>query len=203
MFRTTRKFRCACLISPWIPHRTSNTQASHLRRLNCTKTQRSQVNSSYRHASFGSWYQLASGIAVFGAFLIYSNLKQNTNQHEQDAIDQHEIKYATLSNPDQLGKEARNPIVSRDRISPRRATLSIPKSEKITDIIRENEAAYYIGRENGVQRFDTCQIASNTPIEDTRSEKMLEAPITPRPKGGADWMFLGIYDGHRCANHEV
>jgi pyruvate dehydrogenase phosphatase len=142
---------------------------------------------------------VASGIAVVGAYLIYNN-SQYINQPEQDAIYQYEVKRATLSDPDQIRKEARNPVVSRDSISSRRATLSIPKSEEITDILRENEASYYIGRKNGVQRFDTCQVASNTPIEDAHSEKILEAPITS--PAGADWMFWGIYDGHRYVTCE-
>ncbi|CAG8497568.1 10686_t:CDS:2, partial [Scutellospora calospora] len=66
-------------------------------------------------------------------------------------------------------------------LSPIEATLKL----------RENQLSFLLQRNNGVYRYDTNQLASNNPIEDTKSEL-----IIPSSKNGGDRLFFGIYDGH-------
>ncbi|GMM37374.1 type 2C protein phosphatase [Saccharomycopsis crataegensis] len=65
--------------------------------------------------------------------------------------------------------------------------------------LRRNEESYSVNRNNGVLRYDISQLPSNNPIEDDRSEQIVEVPIQ-NPETGklemADWAFWGVYDGH-------
>lgn len=67
------------------------------------------------------------------------------------------------------------------------------------DKLRLNEESYNINRNNGILRYDISQLPSNNPIEDDRSEQIIEVPIEdPLSKTAvnSDWAFWGIYDGH-------
>ncbi|KAF0356572.1 phophatase 2C family protein [Gigaspora margarita] len=66
-------------------------------------------------------------------------------------------------------------------LSPLEATLKL----------RENQLSFLLQRNNGVYRYDTNQLASNNPIEDTKCEL-----IVPNSKSGGDRLFFGIFDGH-------
>ncbi|KAK4692893.1 pyruvate dehydrogenase phosphatase, partial [Lecanoromycetidae sp. Uapishka_2] len=72
--------------------------------------------------------------------------------------------------------------------------------EQATQKLRKTEASYFVGRGQGVVRYDVVQIPSNNPIEDDHSEKIVEVPqsVTPPPAGAStsDWMFWGVFDGH-------
>ena len=73
-------------------------------------------------------------------------------------------------------------------------------AEQATQKLRQHEESYFVGRGQGVVRYDVNQIPSNDPIEDDHSEKIVEvahgapAPATGSPS--SDWMFWGVYDGH-------
>ncbi|CAG8738682.1 16108_t:CDS:2, partial [Dentiscutata heterogama] len=66
-------------------------------------------------------------------------------------------------------------------LSPLEATLKL----------RENQLSFLLQRNNGVYRYDTNQLASNNPIEDTKYEL-----IVPSSKNGGDRLFFGVFDGH-------
>ncbi|CAG8614729.1 31373_t:CDS:2 [Racocetra persica] len=66
-------------------------------------------------------------------------------------------------------------------LSPQEATLRL----------RENQLSFLLQRNNGVYRYDTNQLASNNPIEDTKCEL-----IIPSSKNGGDRLFFGVFDGH-------
>ena len=82
-----------------------------------------------------------------------------------------------------------------------RKMLGIMTPEQATQKLRRNEESYLVGRGRGVVRYDVVQIPSNDPIEDDHSEKIVEVnnPVTANEDGlaGNDWMFWGVYDGHR------
>lgn len=73
--------------------------------------------------------------------------------------------------------------------------------EQVDRKLRRNEESYNVGRGNGVIRYDTAQLPSNDPIEDDHAEKIVEVPqsIAAPETGSAssDWMFWGVFDGHR------
>ncbi len=75
--------------------------------------------------------------------------------------------------------------------------LFIFTEKEVTRRLREFEESFIVKRGKGVARYDICQLPSNNPIEDDRSEKTIQVPITASDKEvNSDWMFWGIYDGH-------
>lgn len=72
--------------------------------------------------------------------------------------------------------------------------------EQVSQRLREFEESYFVKRGKGVLRYDVCQLASNNPIEDDRSERILQIPIQDRENNNeqvnSDWMFWGVFDGH-------
>lgn len=87
-----------------------------------------------------------------------------------------------------------------------RKVLEMLTPEQATEKLRRNEESYSVGRGQGVVRYDVVQIPSNNPIEDDHSEKIIEIPesVSPAVTGQystSDWMFWGVYDGHRYGNH--
>jgi pyruvate dehydrogenase phosphatase len=83
-----------------------------------------------------------------------------------------------------------------------RKVLEMLTPEQATQKLRRNEESFFVGRGQGVVRYDVVQIPSNDPIEDDHSEKIVEVPqglatSTPENNASSDWMFWGVYDGHR------
>lgn len=66
--------------------------------------------------------------------------------------------------------------------------------------LRRFEESYLVNRGKGVARYDICQLPSNNPIEDDRSEKLVQVPIQDIYNEGtrvdADWHFWTVFDGH-------
>lgn len=79
-------------------------------------------------------------------------------------------------------------------------TISLLSPGQVSSWLRENEESYLVERGKGVLRYDVCQLASNNPIEDDRSERTIQVPLISGPgnddRQSTDWMFWGIYDGH-------
>lgn len=79
--------------------------------------------------------------------------------------------------------------------------LGMLNPEQATQKLRRSEESYLVGRGRGVVRYDTVQLPSNNPIEDDHREKIVEVPqsVTPAQSGlpSSDWMFWGVFDGHR------
>jgi pyruvate dehydrogenase phosphatase len=84
-----------------------------------------------------------------------------------------------------------------------RKVLEMLTPEQATQKLRKNEESWLVGRGEGVVRYDTVQIPSNDPIEDDHSEKIVEDPTSVAAAtedskvNSSDWMFWGVYDGHR------
>lgn len=77
-----------------------------------------------------------------------------------------------------------------------RKVLEMLTTEQATEKLRRNEESYFVGRGQGVVRYDVNQIPSNDPIEDDHSEKIVEVPHSTSAATSSDWMFWGVYDGH-------
>lgn len=70
--------------------------------------------------------------------------------------------------------------------------------DQVSNKLRQFEELYYVRRGKGVTRYDVCQLALNSPIEDDRAEEIVQVPILQdnNIKTTTDWMFFGIFDGH-------
>lgn len=82
-----------------------------------------------------------------------------------------------------------------------RKVLEMLTPEQATAKLRKNEESWSVGRGQGVVRYDVVQIPSNEPIEDDHAEKIIEVPqnlaATDQGAATSDWMFWGVFDGHR------
>lgn len=79
-----------------------------------------------------------------------------------------------------------------------RKVVEMLTPEQATEKLRKNEESYMVGRGKGVTRYDVVQLASNDPVEDDHSEKIVEVPpgSIAGADDGSDWMFWGVFDGH-------
>ncbi|KAH3670617.1 hypothetical protein OGAPHI_001132 [Ogataea philodendri] len=72
--------------------------------------------------------------------------------------------------------------------------------DEVSKRLRQYEESYNVNRGKGVVRYDICQLPSNNPIEDDRSEKIVQVPVQDRENNNArvetDWHFWSIFDGH-------
>lgn len=72
--------------------------------------------------------------------------------------------------------------------------------EQVNKILKKYEESYIVNRGKGVYRYDICQLPSNNPIEDDRSEKLVQIPIQDifnnNEKVETDWHFWTVFDGH-------
>lgn len=84
-----------------------------------------------------------------------------------------------------------------------RKVVEMLTPEQATQKLRRNEESWLVGRGKGVVRYDVVQIPSNDPIEDDHAEKIIEVPqsvaSTDNGANNSDWMFWGVFDGHRYA----
>lgn len=92
--------------------------------------------------------------------------------------------------------------VSKEVDNSGRKVVEMLTPEQATEKLRRNEESYIVGRGRGVWRYDVVQIPSNDPIEDDHDEKIIEVPQSVSPDEGqeggtSDWMFWGVFDGHR------
>lgn len=80
--------------------------------------------------------------------------------------------------------------------------ITLLSPSEVSEKLRELEESYIIERRKGVLRYDVAQLASNLPIEDDRSEKIVQMQVAEDAPDGtlkvthSDWMFWGIFDGH-------
>ncbi len=91
--------------------------------------------------------------------------------------------------------------LSKDTDDAGRKVLEMLTPDQATQKLRRNEESYLVGRGRGVVRYDVVQIPSNDPIEDDHAEKIVEVPqsvaATEDGTSSSDWMFWGVFDGHR------
>lgn len=91
--------------------------------------------------------------------------------------------------------------ISKDTDDHGRKVLEMLTPEQATLKLRKNEESWFVGRGKGVVRYDCVQIPSNDPIEDDHAEKIIQVPdsvaATADGAANSDWMFWGVFDGHR------
>jgi pyruvate dehydrogenase phosphatase len=91
--------------------------------------------------------------------------------------------------------------ISKETDESGRKVLEMMTPAQVTQKLRKNEESYLVGRGAGVVRYDVVQIPSNDPIEDDHAEKIIEVPqavaATENGAPSSDWMFWGVFDGHR------
>ncbi|VEU22572.1 DEKNAAC103464 [Brettanomyces naardenensis] len=79
-------------------------------------------------------------------------------------------------------------------------SIPIFNDEEVNRRLRRFEESYFVDRGKGVSRYDICQLPSNNPIEDDRSEKVVEVPIQDKDhnneRDDSDWYFWSVFDGH-------
>ena len=94
-----------------------------------------------------------------------------------------------------------NGPLSKETDDEGRKVLEMLTPEQATNKLRKNEESWIVGRGQGVVRYDVVQIPSNDPIEDDHAEKIIEVPqnlaATDNGASASDWMFWGVFDGHR------
>ena len=91
--------------------------------------------------------------------------------------------------------------LSKDTDDYGRKVIEMLTPEQATAKLRKTEESWIVGRGQGVVRYDVVQIPSNDPIEDDHAEKIIEVPqnlaATDNGAASTDWMFWGVFDGHR------
>ncbi|KAF2745597.1 protein serine/threonine phosphatase 2C [Sporormia fimetaria CBS 119925] len=106
-------------------------------------------------------------------------------------VDQGALYEATITGDAPLAKETDDSG---------RKVLEMLTPEQATQKLRKNEESWFVGRGQGVVRYDVVQIPSNDPIEDDHAEKIIEVPAnlsaTESSAAPSDWMFWGVFDGH-------
>ncbi|SCU86599.1 LAME_0D06876g1_1 [Lachancea meyersii CBS 8951] len=75
------------------------------------------------------------------------------------------------------------------------STISLLSDQQVTQRLRQLDQSYYVQRGRGVVRYDTAQLPSNSPIEDTHVEQVITVP-GKQPGSDEDLYFFGIFDGH-------
>ncbi|ANB13921.1 type 2C protein phosphatase PTC5 [Sugiyamaella lignohabitans] len=62
-------------------------------------------------------------------------------------------------------------------------SISMLTPAQVSSRLRENEESYLVDRGKGVLRYDVAQLPSNNPIEDDRSERVVQVPLIVEPSG--------------------
>ncbi|KAI1913887.1 [Pyruvate dehydrogenase [acetyl-transferring]]-phosphatase 1, mitochondrial [Ophidiomyces ophidiicola] len=112
---------------------------------------------------------------------------QNSDQSSSPAL---------VVNNDQLSatSTASEEPISKQTSESGRKVVGMLTPEEATQKLRRSEESYFVGRGQGVVRYDMVQLPSNDPIEDDHAEKIV---VTTREDGSSsDWMFWGVFDGH-------
>lgn len=161
-------------------------------------------------------YALVSAAVASGAFYAYQGA--NSPVSASSTGDQVRAASTSASGPADQGESTRRALVvgqrslelgtitgqgplSKEIDDHGRKILEMLTPEQATEKLRRNEQSWLVGRGQGVVRYDVVQLPSNDPIEDDHAEKIIEVPqSTPTSENGApssDWMFWGVFDGHR------
>lgn len=159
---------------------------------------------------------LVSGLVGYGAWFAYNgNGTKLVKGNQQAGLSSTAIYANTATNGELAAAETErkaiiigadtiytgaiqgNEPISKDTDDAGRKVLEMLTPEQATQKLRRNEESYFVGRGQGVVRYDVVQIPSNDPIEDDHSEKIIEMPTAHAAANPtSDWMFWGVFDGH-------
>lgn len=150
----------------------------------------------------GAWYYKQGSQQTSNASTSATSNRQSASVVLGDAAP-HSTRKALVVEQGQLysGTIVGDGPISKDTDESGRKVIEMMTPEQVTKRLRTNEESWMIERGNGVVRYDVVQLPSNDPIEDDHAEKIIEVPhTTAATNDGAnasDWMFWGVFDGHR------
>lgn len=167
--------------------------------------------------AYGAWYgykgsatsESASGNGQSQSLTTSAYSSANTTESAAGAETSKNTRQAVVVTADSIytGSIEGDEPISKYTDNSGRKVLEMLTTEQATQKLRTNEESYFVDRGQGVVRYDVVQIPSNDPIEDDHSEKIVEVPHgEPTSLAGSassDWMFWGVYDGHRYAYNET
>ncbi|SCU88224.1 LADA_0E08922g1_1 [Lachancea dasiensis] len=119
-----------------------------------------------------------------GAFLAAGSLVLSYAVWNQQLVSSESVKGIKQfsSQPDGSGSEALN-------------TITLLSENQVTQRLRQLDQSFYVQRGQGILRYDTAQLPSNSPIEDSHVEQVITVPGLKAGKD-TDLYFFGIFDGH-------
>lgn len=154
---------------------------------------------------------LVAAAFASGAFYAYSDKSSTGHSHSPadqarnltNAASSEPTRKALVVGPGELytGTITGTGPISKETDDYGRKVLEMLDPDQATAKLRKNEESWLVGRGQGVVRYDVVQIPSNSPIEDDHAEKIIEVPsnlaATDNGASASDWMFWGVFDGHR------
>jgi pyruvate dehydrogenase phosphatase len=154
---------------------------------------------------------LVAAAFASGAFYAYNGNQATGHSHSPadqarnltSAVSSESVRKALVVGPGELytGTITGSGPVSKETDESGRKVLEMLDPNQATAKLRKNEESWLVGRGQGVVRYDVVQIPSNDPIEDDHAEKIIEVPsnlaATDNGARASDWMFWGVFDGHR------
>lgn len=135
--------------------------------------------SSMRHNNRLSAAVAVSSLLLAGSYIAFPSLRSSL---------------ISLESPFSTSQTFRIPASNGDG----KQSITMMSPLQVSSRLRELEESYLVERGKGVLRYDVSQLPSNSPIEDDRSEKIVQVPIMldGGDKLTSDWMFWGVFDGH-------
>lgn len=160
---------------------------------------------------------LVAAAVASGAFYAINGNRSTNHSHSPadqaknltSAIGSEQTRKALVVGPGELytGTITGTAPISKETDDYGRKVLEMLDPEQATAKLRKNEESWLVGRGQGVVRYDVVQIPSNDPIEDDHAEKIIEVPsnlaATDNGAPASDWMFWGVFDGHRYVESQM
>jgi len=137
-------------------------------------------------AGFGAWY-------AYGSMESSSSLRASTVSHSGSAATTRKV-LVLGHNGLQTGTFVGDGPITKTTADGRRV-VEMMTPEQATKALRRGEESVYVRRGEGVVRYDVVQLPSNDPIEDDHAEQVMQ--VLGSNKELSDWMFWGVFDGHR------
>ncbi|EGW33914.1 uncharacterized protein SPAPADRAFT_59287, partial [Spathaspora passalidarum NRRL Y-27907] len=136
---------------------------------------------------------LVSGVIIIGSFISFSH----SDYYNLDTIPTVAKPIEKNSTPD--GKRMFSTSTSSLLQNPTsKQGIYLLTEDQVSEKLRQFEESYLVNRGRGVTRYDICQLASNSPIEDDRAEEIVQVQLLQdnNIRASTDWMFFGVFDGH-------
>lgn len=160
---------------------------------------------------------LVAAAVASGAFYAYNGNHSTGHSHSPadqarnltSAANNETTRKALVVGPGELytGTITGTGPISKETDDYGRKVLEMLDPDQATAKLRKNEESWLVGRGQGVVRYDVVQIPSNDPIEDDHAEKIIEVPsnlaATDNGASASDWMFWGVFDGHRYVESQT
>lgn len=149
----------------------------------------------------GTAYALLSTLVGFGAWITYgpssrpdarslstdsaTDLASAAATRKVLVLGQHDLQTGTFVGDGPITKTTADGRRVVEMMTPGQATKTL----------RRGEESIHVQRGEGVVRYDVVQLPSNDPIEDDHAEQVMQ--VLGSNKELSDWMFWGVFDGHR------